>query len=152
MKYNYPKLIRERSKDLKNIEGQVLEKILIHVVEPEYNVLYLKFSNGWYEAKGEIGSEILGFHKSNEIPQEDKSHPGSWIGPYRPFDFFIGKTVASTRHIGSAWNGHGYEISFKEIPEKTLIVQSIYTDPKPDAFEDCLRLGIGTYSFNAQSI
>jgi len=41
MQYDYPKLIRERSKDLQSIEGQVLEKVLVHVVEPEYNALYL---------------------------------------------------------------------------------------------------------------
>jgi hypothetical protein len=152
MEYDYPKLIRERSKDLQSIEGQTLEKVLVHVVEPEYNVLYLKVADCWYEVKGEIGSEILGFHKSSEIPKEDKSWPESWIGPYKPFELFIGKKVASTRHIGEAWNGHGFEISFAELPDKTLIVQSIYTSPKPSGFEDCLRLGVGNYSCSTQSI
>ena len=152
MQYDYPKLIRERSKDLQSIEGQVLEKVLVHVVEPEYNVLYLKFPDGWYEARGEIGSEILGFHKSSEAPIEDKSLPESWIGPYKQFEVFIGKKVASTRHIGNAWNGHGFEISFEDIPDKTLIVQSIYTAPKPADLEDCLRLGIGNYSYTTEDI
>ena len=152
MEYDYPRLIRERSKDLAKIEGQILEKVLVHVVEPEYNALYLKFPDGWYQARGEIGSEILGFHKSSEPPIEDKSCHQSWIGGYKPFEVFIGKKVVSTRHIGDAWNGHGFEISFEELPEKTLIVQSIYTTPKPPGFEDCLRLGIGNYSYTTESI
>jgi hypothetical protein len=150
MEYDYPKLIRKRSRDLQSIEGQVLEKVLVHVVEPEYIALSLKFPDGWYTIKGEIGSEILGFHKSSGTLTEYRSWPMSWLGPYQPFEVFIGKKVASTRHIGNAWNGHGFEISFEEVPEKTLIVQSIYTAPKPSGFDDCLRLGIGNYSYSTE--
>ena len=152
MSYNYPKLIEQKTKALKDIEGQKLEKVLVHVVEPEYNVLYLKFPIGWYSAQGEIGSEILGFCKSAEIPVEDNSNEGSYISSYKPFEIFIGKIVDSTRHIGNAWNGHGFEISFKELLDKTLIVQSIYSGQKPEGFEDCLRLGIGVYSYSTDII
>jgi hypothetical protein len=152
MQYDYPKLIQERAKDLQCIEGQILEKVLVHVVEPEYNILYLKFGDGWYQARGEIGAEILGFHKSTEAPIEDASRGESWVGPYPPYEIFIGRTVAATRHIGEAWNGHGFEISFKENPKLTIIVQSIYTSPKPPGFEDCIRLGIGSYSYTTEDI
>jgi len=79
-------------------------------------------------------------------------YPESWVGTYEPFEVFIGMTVTSTRHTDTAWNGHGFEISFKEKPEKTLIVQSSYTGPKPDGFEDCLRFGIGNYSYGTEGI
>lgn len=53
------------------------------------------------------------------------------------------------RTIGSAWNGHGVELSFVGVPNKTVIVQSIYAGNKPTDQEDCLRLGIGSYALTA---
>jgi len=152
MDYDYPQLIKERTIDLVEIEGQVLENVLINVVEPEYNVLYLKVSSGWYSACGEIGSEILGFKKLEEPPIEGATSQSSWVGPYKPFNIFIGKKINNTRHIGEAWNGHGFEISFENMADRTLIVQSIYTGTEPEGFDDCLRLGIGQYSYETGNI
>ena len=152
MDYDYPQLIKERTIDLVEIEGQVLENVLINVVEPEYNVLYLNVSSGWYSACGEIGSEILGFKKLEESPIEGATSQSSWVGPYEPFNIFIGKKIKNTRHIGEAWNGHGFEISFESMADRTLIVQSIYTGTEPEGLGDCLRLGIGQYSYETGNI
>jgi len=152
MEYNYPKLILERCKELKHIEGQVLEAVLINVVEPEYNVLYLKFTNGWFQVSGEIGSEFISISKIDEDPIIGATSNSSWVGEYEPYNIFINKKVISARHIGEAWNGHGFEISFENMPNQTLLVQSIYTGTEPKDFGDCIRLGIGQYSYEAKKI
>ena len=151
MDYDYPKLIAERSAALKEIEGQTLEKVLVQVVAPEFNGLYLQLTQGWYVASGEIGSEILGFHKMAEAPIVNRMSDLTWVGPFQPFDIFVGKKVALARHIGEAWNGHGFELSFEALPDKTMIVQSIYTGSQPKEFNDCIRLGIGQYYYDAAS-
>lgn len=58
---------------------------------------------------------------------------------------FIGHEVSGVRHIGSQWNGHRFEIDFKIIPDKTLLLQSIHTGSEPKDLSDCMRIGVGSY-------
>ena len=147
---DYPKLIAERSADLGLIEGQTLEKVLVNIVSHEFNVLYLKFDSNWYAMAGEIGGEFISFRKlkAENSPQEEISE-NSGTFEYPPFDRFVEQKLAAVRHIGEAWNGHGFEFSFSSLPSETLIVQSIYTGSESQDFFDCIKLGIGQYNYDA---
>ena len=145
--FDYEALIAERCAALELIHDKVVKDILVNIVEPEINIVYLLIENTWFEIHGEIGSEILGIHKlDSEIKENlDVFH---WIGHLPILDQFIGRTISRVRRIGEAWNGHGFEFSFVDLFDKTLIVQSIYTGSEPKGFDDCLRIGVGNYIYS----
>ena len=135
--YDYPRLIRDRTADLPLALGRTLTRVLVNVVEPEYNVLYLKLDDDWFTVHGQIGGEFLCFRRLVEPPTEEHE-AGHWTGPFPRFDVFVGRRVEGARQIGDAWNGHGFELSFAGLPDQTLLVQAL--DER-----DCIRLGIGQY-------
>lgn len=144
MKYDYEQYTKDSSKLLCELEGALLKTILINVIEPEFNVVYLSTDKGIFSMQGEIGGEYLGVHRLEEVP-EITDQDGYIICKYPPFSIFEGCTISEARQIGSAWHGHGYELCFHGILNKSMIVQSIYCGVKPENLEDCLRLGIGNY-------
>ncbi len=144
MSYDYEQYIKESSSLLLKLEGATVLSVLINVVDPEFNVVYLETDKGIYSLQGEIGGEYLGVHELKELP-ETTSQDGYIICKYPPFEIFVGKRIIQARQIGTAWNGHGYEISFDGMFTQTMIVQSIYGGDKPHNLEDCLRLGVGNY-------
>ena len=150
MSHDYPKLIADTTADLPKVKGQVLKRVLLNIVGHEFNVLYLQFTSGWFRALGINGSETLGFYKFEGEPVEgptDETGIGQ-ICTFPPFEIFTGKEVAEVRQTGEAWNGHGFEFTFTNLFDKTLIVQSIYTGNEPKDYIDCIKLGIGTYFYN----
>ncbi len=44
--YDYESMIAEAAASLSQLEGRVLRRFIVHVVEPEFNVAYFIFS-GW---------------------------------------------------------------------------------------------------------
>jgi hypothetical protein len=143
--YDYQKSIEEACKLLPQLEGALVERILINVVEPEYNVVYLVTDKGTFALQGDIGGEHLGVVSVEHIP-EVTEQDGYVVCPYPPFTQFEGHRISQARQIGTAWNGHGFELSFEGVFDRTMIVQSIYAGDKPVALEDCLRLGVAIYS------
>ena len=150
MSHDYPKIVAQQTTTLKSVEGQTLERVLVNAVDHEFNVLYLKFGPGWFAANGAIGGEVLVFQKCDK-PLESAAGEASFSRtfPFAPFDIFLNNKVIATRQIGEAWNGHGFEFTFSGFFDKTLIVQSIYAGEKIDGFNDCIRLGFGTYFHDA---
>ena len=144
MSYDYEQYTKESSILLSELEGAILISVLINVIDPEFNVVYLETDKGKYSLQGEVGGEYLGVHELKALP-EITSQDGYIICKYPPFEIFIGRRIVQARQIGTAWNGHGYEISFDGMFTQTMIVQSIYCGVKPSKLEDCLRLGIGNY-------
>jgi len=151
--YDYEQMISEASEALASIQGRILHRVLVQEVGHEFNVVYLITEVGAYAVQGRIGSEVLVI-----VPMEQPPSLGllsntsmAIVKPFRPFSMFEGRRIVQGRSIGGAWNGHGFELSFEGQPNRTLIIQSIYTDAKPDGYEDCLRLGIGNYVFDTES-
>ena len=144
MSENYEQYIDEACKLLKELEGAFLEQVLINTVQDEFNVVYLKTSKDVFCLQGEIGGEYLGVRKLAEMP-EITSDDGYEITKYSPFEQFEGHEIVQTRQLGTAWNGHGFEINFKELHTKSMLVQSIYCGSAPKELDDCLRLGVGIY-------
>ncbi|MCI3918974.1 hypothetical protein MO973_01865 [Paenibacillus sp. TRM 82003] len=138
---DYSHIHKNNLEILEDITGKRLNKIKVHIVEPEINVLFMKLDTDWYGICGAIGSEIL------EIKKFDKSNHVE-TKPFEPFRIFINQTIHSCRILGSPWNGYGFELSFNKIRENTMIVQSVYVGEKPEEFEDCIRLGIGHYYYS----
>ena len=151
MEYDYEKIIKEGSSDLASIKGQRLDQALANIVADEINVVHLLFGGIWYSVHGLVGSEVMGFIRRTEQFQEERINDGSYVGRLPILDQFVGLEVAEVRHIGEAWNGHGFEISFKDVPDKTLILQSIYTGSEPKEFNDCMRIGAGNYVYQVSS-
>lgn len=147
MKYDYETIIREGASDLEEINGQKLEAGLANVVADEINVVHLRFGGVWYSAHGLVGSEVMGFRRRTEDFKEERPNEGICICKLPVLEQFVGLIVAQARHIGAAWNGHGFEISFVGEPAKTLILQSIYTGSEPEGFDDCMRIGVGNYTY-----
>jgi len=144
MNYDYQKDIELSCALLSELEGCLLEAVLINVVDPEFNVVYLQTNKGSFSLQGEVGGEYLGVHVLDTMP-EITNQDGYIICKYEPFEIFVGRPISQARQIGSAWHGHGFELTFEGCPNKSMIVQSIYCGSKPDQLEDCLRLGVGFY-------
>lgn len=144
MSDDYEHYTKESSSLLCELEGATLRSVLINVIDPEFNVVYLETDKGIYSLQGEVGGEYLGVHELEELP-DITSQDGYIISKYPPFEIFVGKRIVQARQIGTAWNGHGYEISFSGMFTQTMIVQSIYCGSKPSELDDCLRLGVGNY-------
>lgn len=151
MEYDYEKIIKERSSDLESIKGQKLDSALANVIADEINVVHLLFGGTWYSVHGLVGSEVMGLRRRAEQFVEESSSEGSCVCKLPILEQFIGLEVVEVRHIGAAWNGHGFEFSFKDVPDKTLILQSIYTGSEPEDFDDCMRIGVGNYIYQVPS-
>ena len=146
MEYEYDKYIKKSCQLLPTLEGAIVLQILVNIVEPEFNVVFLKTDKGVFSLQGEKGAEYLGVRKIDLMP-ELTNNQGYIICPHEPFECFLGGKIIQAHQIGEAWNGHGFEFCFENMPDITMIVQSIYTGDKPKEFEDCLRLGVGNYQF-----
>ncbi len=144
MEKKYQDCLIRNEELLTELQGEVLESLLINVAIPEFNVVYLKTKTQKFCIHGQAGSEYIGIYKIEEWPEEE-SDETRVICKYPPFEIFVGHKVSMARQIGSIWNGHGFEISFQGVYDKTLIVQSIYAGDVPAGLDDCLRLGIGHY-------
>lgn len=143
--YDYPKLIQQSCRALSEVEGRTLVDFLVQVVDPEYNIATLIFADCAYAISGRIGSEILGIERV-EIPRAGEISAGVRNERFQPYDEFLGRKLIQARMVGEAWNGHGFEFTFEGLPNRSMLVQSIYSSPKPPEAEDCLRLGVGHYS------
>ncbi|WP_139045639.1 hypothetical protein [Vibrio cidicii] len=142
--YDYEKDVKQACSLLNELEGALVISILVNVVEPEFNVVYLNTDKGVYALHGEVGGEYLGVRRLNELPDMTEQE-GYIICKYPPFSMFEGRTISQARQVGSAWNGHGFEFTFDGVFSKSMLVQSIYCGTKPDELADCLRLGVGHY-------
>jgi hypothetical protein len=142
--YNYPRLIAKACAELPNVEGQVLVDALVQTIDPEYNQVWLVFEDSTYVIYGRVGSEYLGIERG-DVPTGEEPE-GVRIERHEPFTRFIGRRLLQARMIGEAWNGHGFEFTFEGLTDYSMLIQSIYSSPKPDRAEDCLRLGVGHYS------
>lgn len=143
--YDYSNDVNAAVRLLDDLEGALVARILVNVVIPEFNVVYLITDRGCFALQGEIGGEYLGIHKLDDEPIEVKED-GYIISSYQPFSQFERRRIVAARTFGEVWNGHGFELSFEGIVDKTMLVQSIYSGEKPTELEDCLRLGIGHYA------
>lgn len=142
--YDYTKDIESSCTLLSDLEGAVLEAVLINVVDPEFNVVYLQTTQGIFALQGEVGGEYLGVHRLDAMP-EVTNQESYIVCKYEPFEKFVGNSISQARQIGTAWHGHGFEFTFNGCTNKSMIVQSIYCGSKPEQLEDCLRLGVGLY-------
>ena len=139
---DYEAYTKESSKLLPKLEGATLHTVLINVVDPEFNVVYLGTSSGVFALQGEVGGEYLGVHEFPELP-EITNQDGYIICKHQPFERFVGKTIAQARQIGDVWNGHGYELAFSGEENYTMIVQSIYCGVEPKERLSSISCGIG---------
>ncbi len=144
MEKEYQNCLIRNEELLKELQGELLKGLLINIAIPEFNVVYLKTKTQNFSIYGQAGSEYIGIHKIEKWPEEE-SNETSVICKYPPFEIFLNHKIVAARQIGAIWNGHGFELSFEGIYDKTLIVQSIYTGEVPAGLGDCLRLGIGYY-------
>lgn len=142
--YDYPKLELAAKTDAEALEGRVLTRFLVHIVEPEFNVAILETDDGTWEICGRIGAEVLGIERV-AVTREEFHGKSEAVRRHAPFEVFVGRQIAQVRTLGEAWNGHGFELTFYGLPEQTMLIQSIYSEPRPEGLEDCLRLGIGMY-------
>jgi hypothetical protein len=148
--YDYVSMIAEAASKLPRLEGRVLLRFLIQIVQPEFNVAYLVLDDGVWCIQGRFGGEILQIIPVDETPAERQEGNVS-VKPFEPFSCFLNRRIVQARSIGSAWNGHGFEFSAESLPDRTMIVQSIYAGDKAAGFEDCLRLGVGYYFHDADA-
>ena len=131
---------------IRGLEGRRLLEVVLQVVEPEINMVFLRFEDALYSVKPWRGGELM------QVAVWDEDLP-TGLGPrawYQSFDEarpFHGCSVKQARAIGGVWNGHGIEISFSGALDRTLIIQSIASGDMPKGFVDCLRVGIGNYTY-----
>lgn len=140
---NEKQSVHERNRMiLKDIEGEAIHHISLHVQPPEIHTVFLHFEGFVLEVYSSIGSEILTLEIAPRIQDEIDTMT------YEPLRIFEGRQIIQARTIGEPMNGYGFELSFKGMLDQTLLLQSVYAGHKPDGYEDCLRVGIGQYSFH----
>jgi len=127
--------------------GLRMQSVLVHVVEREANVVYLITEDGGFAIDGALDGEILRIAQL-QTTIEVLRGSGMKIIEYPPFGVFLQHRIHEVREIGLPWKGHGWEISFEGLSGKSMIVQSIYAAPKPEGFENCLRLGVAEYQWD----
>jgi hypothetical protein len=145
--YNYRSMEEAANAAVRSLEGRVLERALVQVVAPEFNVLYLLCDDQSFAVQGRVGGEVLEIVPMDKRPAEGRLNDCTSVVAFPAFEQFARRRIASARMIGCAWNGHGFELSFDGIFDRTMIVQSIHTGADPPDFSDCLRLGVGVYHF-----
>jgi len=142
--YDYQALTAEAETRAKELVGRVLVGVQVNVIEPEFNFVHLETDAGGYAIRPEIGGEYVGVRKLDG-PLNFESSDGSHLIPYAPFTRFIGKRIAEIHTIGKAWEGHGFEICFENMPNHSMLIMSMESAVTPEDYSDCLRLGIGEY-------
>lgn len=131
---------------LRGLDGRRLLEVLIQVVEPEINMVFLRFEDALYAVVPWDGGALVQLTEwDNELPTD--LGPGAWYQPFDQAAAFRGCSVKQARAIGCAWNGHGIEISFSGELSRTLIIQSIESGEPPRGFVDCLRVGVANYTY-----
>ncbi len=143
--YDYSSMVAAADAVLRTLKNRVLERSLVQVVHPEFNVFYLVFADGSLAIHGRVGGEVLAIAPVDTPPTPGRTSDTTTVVAFPAFDQFAGRRIAAARTVGSAWNGHGFEFSFDGIYDRTMIVQSIYTGAEPPDRFDCLRLGVGFY-------
>lgn len=147
MDYDYESIIKENCVDLVSVKEKVIEAALAHIVTDEINAVHLSIGGTWYTVSGVMGSEVMGFAKRKEQFCEEQINEVSRVCRLPILEQFIGEEIVEVRQIGKASNGHGFELSFRGVPDRTLILQSIYTGAEPEDLVDCMRIGVGTYVY-----
>ena len=109
MSYDYTDDLQNACRLLPNLEGALVQTILINIVEPEFNVVFLDTDKGAYQIHGKVGGEYLGIENCSSFP-EITNGDGYIICSYPPFSIFEGKRIVQARQIGTVWNGHGFEL------------------------------------------
>ena len=134
------------ARSIRALNGRRLREVVLQIIEPEINLVFLRFEDALYALYPWRGGELLRFVAwDKEIPTE--LGPGAWYQPFDHAAVFHGCSVKQVRAIGGAFNGHGIEISFADALEQTLIIQSIESGDVPRGFGDCLRVGIADYTY-----
>jgi hypothetical protein len=149
--YNYKQLIEEEYKKIEKFQGKTLNEVYVHSFSGRIFMVYLKLENEFFMISGKLGSEYLGISENPDINEAIEERKGlkqaaeDNILEFQPFSIFLGKKIKQVRMMGEAWNGHGFEFSFEDLLDKTMIIQSIYAGDHGDSLFDCMRLGIGMY-------
>jgi len=142
----YARREEEFRRSIYALEGRLLREVVLQIVEPQINVVFLRFDGAMFAVQGDLGSELLTVFAHEGEPPSDIG-PAAWYERFDAAEIFHGRLVKQVRPIGAVWNGHGIEISFSGITDRTLIIQSIYAGDRPNDFFDCLRIGIATYDY-----
>jgi hypothetical protein len=142
--HEYPRREAEFRNSIRALEGRTLREVVLQIIEPEINMVFLRFEEAWYAVVGQLGSELLQVYRHDGEPPDDLG-PSAWYERFDAAALFHGRMVQQARAIGAAWNGHGIEISFAGVLDRTLIIQSIYAGAVPTGFVDSLRVGIASY-------
>ncbi|MCD8213334.1 MAG: hypothetical protein LUC34_04725 [Campylobacter sp.] len=124
------------------LSGKILRKVLAQAVADEINQIYILADESWFVISPLIGGEILGIFDCDEPCEREFE-----LKKLPVLSCFEGLKIHAVDELGKAWAGFGYEISFEDIFDKTLIVGSIYGGNKPSEFEDCLRVGVASYVY-----
>lgn len=137
----------ELEESLRAMEGRRLLEVLLQIVEPQINVVFLCFEDARYAVYPWRGGEFVRLVPwDRELPAD--LGPAAWYQGYEAAAPFHGSTVNQGRALGAAWNGHGIEISFAEHFDRTLTIQSMEVRTTLEGFLDCLRIGITCYSYD----
>ncbi|MDF2485628.1 MAG: hypothetical protein K0R46_1796 [Herbinix sp.] len=141
----YKEIIEKEKQNILVLKNKVLVDFFVDIVEPEINIAYLVFVDGIYAVSGAIGSEIITMIQTDSIHLQIENKQ---LKQFEPYSIFLNKKIIQVRNIGEEWNGHGFEISFEGMYDKTMILQSIYTGDNPEGYDDCIRLGVGQYYYS----
>jgi hypothetical protein len=145
----YKDIIEQEKRKIRFIEGKMLIDFMVDIVEPEFNIAYLIFTDSVYAVRGTLGSEVITI---NQINYSDINFENRQIIRFEPYSVFFNKKIIQARSMGEEFNGHGFEICFEELFDKSMIIQSIYAGDKPKGFDDCIRLGIGQYFSTSDNV
>lgn len=121
---------------------KILESSFVDIVGNEINQIFLQIGGEWFVIMPKKGGEIVDF-----CPSDDPITLDLELTRLPIITQFEGLSIATIEKMGNEWEGSGFQISFNELFDKGLIIQSIYSGTKPDGFDDCLRIGVANYIY-----
>lgn len=144
-RYDYARREREFAATLADLPGRLLEGFRVHVVAPEFNVAFLGFADDALQIAPAIGGELLQASWVPMLPPLGDDGSGTLVIDLPQAAPFIGRTLADVRIIGRTWQGHGVELAFAGIVNRTLLVTSVECPEMPTDIADALRIGVAHY-------
>lgn len=90
-------IIKIAKQKVLELEGKVLVDFQVHIVEPEFNIAYLIFTDSVYTVNGALTSEVLTI---TQIDDEKLNVMEGQLTMFKPYSVFLNKKIIQVRSIG----------------------------------------------------
>lgn len=142
--YDYKSIEASLKQKLRILAGRLINSINAQLAGMEINQLILDTDKGCIAIIPHIGGEVL------VLSECDMPETSQELQLVEVLTEFRNKRIVQARMIGEAWNGHGIEVGFENMPTQTILVSSVECSENNTEVSDALRIGMGSYEIEVQ--